>query len=133
MIGYWNGEHATFKGITYEVIESKTGKLHWQNQFIGKRRQGIEISYKNRKFIIDNENGDGYFKVTRGLGSPRCGHKSIFNPINVEYISDLEVNKKLDIDAINQENKNNRIWAKKTCPELFDKSEALRKMIEKGN
>ena len=129
MKGYWNGEHATFRGVTYEVTEAKEGKLCWQNQFIGQRRQGIEITYGDSTWIIDNEHGDGHEKVTRGMGSPRCSHKSISNPINVEYIDDSKINDTVDVEGYNKEFNANREWASKADPEAFERSEALRKSI----
>ena len=129
MKGYWNGEHATFRGVTYEVTEAKEGKLWWQNQFIGQRRQGIEITYRGETWIIDNEHGDGHEKVTRGMGSPRCSHKSISNPINIKYINDSEINNTVDVEAYNKEYHANREWCKKIDPVQFKKSEALRKSL----
>lgn len=126
MNGYWNGEKAEIKGVTYEVTEAKEGKLWWQNQFIGERRQGIEITYEGETWIIDNEHGDGFFKCTRGMGSPRCSHKSISNPINIEYIEDSLVKKVVDEKGYNREYHSSQLWKKQTDPALFERLQVLK-------
>ncbi len=127
--GYWNGEHtATFVGVTYEVTQSDK-ELHWQNMFIGKRRQGIKITYNKSTWIIDNEHGDGHYKVTVGLGSPQCGHKSIFNPINVIEIPDDEINVKIDVDGFKAEDEAHDKFMEEKNPEEYKKIESLRKFI----
>ncbi len=131
MKGYWDGEDATFKGVTYEVTEAKEGELWWQNQFIGQRRQGLEITYGDQTWIIDNEHGDGFYKVTYGKGSPQCGHKSVSNPINIEYINNDDIRQIVNVVALKKESEENRKWAKKVDPVTFEKSEALRKMLSK--
>lgn len=131
MKGYWNGEPATFKGVTYEVTKPAT-ETWWQSQYIGQRRQGIEITYEGATWIIDNQNGDGFFKVTRGMGSPRCPHKSIDNPINLEYLNDSEINKMLDTEGLKTESDAHRNWMKENHPELYERSESLRNHINKS-
>lgn len=128
MKGYWNGEDATFKGVTYEVTEPDV-PTWWQGQYVGQRRHGIEVTYGGSVWIIDNEHGDGFYKVTRGMGSPRCPHKSIHNPINVEHLDDSKINMILDIEGIKVEQEAHREWMKKNYPEDFKRSEALRKSI----
>ena len=125
MKGFWNGERATFKGVTYEVTKPEVSTW-WQSRFIGQRRQGIEVTYEESTWIIDNQHGDGFFKVTRGMGSPRCPHKSIHNPINVEYLNDSEINKMLDTEGLKAESDAHRDWMKENHPELYERSETLR-------
>jgi len=129
MVGYWNGEEAEIKGVTYEVTEAE-GKMWWQNQFIGQRRQGIEITYQKKKWIIDNEYGDGFYKVIYGMGSPRVGHKSISNPIKIKHIKDNDINQIVDAVGLKEEQEENRKWAKEVDPEGFKKSEALRNALK---
>lgn len=134
MKGYWNGENATFKGVTYEVTEVKEHKTWWQNQFIGHRRQGLEITHRGKTFFIDNENGDGYEKVVRGMGYPNFIHKTICNPVNIEYIKDIDINTTIDLYAQNKERHANREWSKSVDPELFGTREDLRnKLLSKLN
>ena len=130
--GFWNGEDtATFVGVTYEVTKSD-GELHWQNMFIGKRRQGVQITYEGSTWIIDNEHGDGFYKVTFGQGSPRCGHKSIFNPINIVEIPDNEINVEYDIEGLKSESEAHDKFMEEKNPEEFKRMVSLRKMINKN-
>jgi hypothetical protein len=130
--GFWNGEPtATFIGVTYEVTQSD-GTYHWQNRHIGQRRQGIQITCGSETWIIDNQFGDGYHKVTSGLGSPTCGHKSIFNPINVTEIPDSEINTELDWKAWDQENEIHDNYIRDTDPATYERLQGLKAMIKKG-
>lgn len=129
--GFWNGEPtATFVGVTYEVVQSD-GKMHWQNSHIGNRRQGIQITQGSETWIIDNEHGDGYYKVTKGQGSPRCGHKSIFNPANVVEIPDSEINVAYDSVAIQKENEAHDLFIQQVDPVEYKRLLSLRDMIRK--
>jgi hypothetical protein len=130
MKGYWNGEPATFIGVTYEVTKSE-GELHWQNLHVGSRRQGIQITYQGETWIIDNENGDGYYKVTKGYGSPRCGHKSIFNSINIVIIEDLSIITIYNHIGLKLESLAQDEFIKKANPAEFQKLQGLREMIKK--
>lgn len=40
-------------------------------------RKAVEVSYHGAKFYLDNEDGSGWAKVTKGHGSPRWGHSSL--------------------------------------------------------
>jgi len=126
--GYWNGENATFVGVTYEVTKSE-GPLHWQNRHIGQRREGIQITYGKETWIIDNQFGDGYHKVTVGLGSPTCGHKSVFNPINVFEIHDSGITKLIDWAGMEAENQAHDDYIKQVDPEAYERLQSLKKMI----
>ncbi|MDB0602147.1 hypothetical protein PL373_13510 [Tenacibaculum maritimum] len=131
MKGYWNGENATFRGVTYEVTESKDTELHWQNTHVGKREQAIEITYNDHTWLIDNEHGDGFYKVTYGQGSPRCGHKSIDTPINIKTIPDEQIKMVVDTDAIKEEQKKHEEWSSKKNPKIYNQMLELRKSLEK--
>jgi len=126
--GYWNGESATIKGVVYEVTEPER-PTWWQAMHVGKQRQGLQISYSGSVWIIDNEHGDGFFKVTQGMGSPRCGHKSIDNPTLLHYISVDQINKTIDVEAIRLESEAYDKWMSENHPESFAKSQALRELI----
>ncbi len=131
--GFWNGEQtATFVGVEYEVTQSD-GKLHWQNMHVGKRRQGIQITQGGKTWIIDNEHGDGYYKVTDGQGSPRCGHKSVFNPINVVEIPDSNILRNYDAVGIKSENEAHDAFIKETDPDEHKRLQALRETIKGFN
>jgi len=113
--GYWNGEHAQFIGVTYEVSKSD-GPLHWQNRHVGQRRQGLQITYGTQTWIIDNEFGDGFHKVTSGFGSPTCGHKSVFKPLNIQEIADSEIRTLINWGGMTLENQMHDDYIKTTDP-----------------
>ena len=84
--GYWNGEPALFSACKVILKECELTPLHWQNAFVGKERECIEVIYNNESFLIDNENGTGFYKVTQGMGSPNVGHSSIADHVMLDYI-----------------------------------------------
>ena len=130
--GYWNGEPtATFVGVTYEVTKIEDTPLSWLNSHVGKRRQGIQITYSGQTWIIDNEHGDGYYKVTKGFGSPRCGHKSVTNPINVTEIPDCDINTFYNYPAMRAENEAHDKYIEQINPEEFKRLKSLRSMINR--
>lgn len=131
--GFWNGEPtATFVGVTYEVTEPEK-PTWWSKQFVGQRRQGIQITYEGHTWIIDNEHGDGYYKVTKGEGSPWCSHKSVSNPINVIEITDDQINKMVDGEGLAKESKAQDDYLEKNFPVEFQHMKGLRAMISKAN
>jgi len=90
--GYWNGEaKAKFRVVVVEVgDEPEESKEHfkkfypnqkkylWFAPFIGETRQVVEVVYADETFYLDNADGTGIYKVTKGLGSPHCGHSSLY-------------------------------------------------------
>lgn len=130
MKGYWNGESCDFEPVKYTVTQSET-HTWWNNRFVGQRRQAIQITYQNQTWLIDNEHGDGYYKVTDGQGSPRVGHKSVSNPIDIEPIQYDEMNVRVDEKGILEEDKINDDYIKQSDPELYQKLESLKKAIYK--
>jgi len=89
--GYWNGEPAEFRVVVIVVgDEPDHQKEHfakhrpdqkrylWFVPFIGTERQAVEVTYGDSKFYLDNADGNGIRKVTKGMGSPTHGHKSIY-------------------------------------------------------
>lgn len=131
MKGYWNGEPATFVGVEYEVKEPEVNTW-WQAQYVGEIRQGIEITYGGESWIIDNEHGDGFYKVTRGMGSPRCPHKSVSNISDNDftYISDENINTVLDKDMISVEHESHQCYLREHFPEAYKRSQALIKSMK---
>lgn len=130
MKGYWNGEPAEFKGIEYEVKEPKV-PTYWYARFVGEKRQGIEVRYQGDSFIIDNQHGDGFYKLTRGMGSPRCAHKSLSNISDNDftYIPDEQVNKILDRDMLAVERESHQCWLREHHPETHQRTQALIKSM----
>lgn len=43
----------------------------------GSIRLAVEVNYYGEKFFLDNEDGQGLFKVTKGRGSPKWAHSSL--------------------------------------------------------
>lgn len=125
--GYWNGEPtAQFEGITYEVTKIESKPLHWQNPLAGTRRQGLIITQGNETWIIDNEHGDGYHKLTEGHGMWTSGHASVTNPINIERIQDNEINILLNPDLLLKERRESDFYFEKNFPEEFNRMKELR-------
>lgn len=129
--GFWNGEPALFTGVIYEVTASNN-PTHWQNRHVGKRRQGIFVHYKRQTFMIDNEHGDGYYKVTKGMGSPARGHHSVENPTNMLHIQDKHINTFYDTAALKKEVEELDQWTKENHPEVYEKIIAIREMLKKS-
>jgi hypothetical protein len=127
--GYWNGEPAQFKAVLYRVLEPET-KTWWTISHVGEIRQAIQINYGGETWIIDNQHGDGYYKVTAGQGSPRCGHKSI---TDYEILGDVpEENWQIQYDheAIKKENEAHDQWMARNHPEDHKKLMALREGLK---
>lgn len=113
--GFWNGEHtATFTACIVKPHFNSEKPMYWHNVFAGEERQGIEITYAGQTWVIDNETGDGYYKVAIGMGSPQCGHKSYSDFDFVRYIPKEEMliayspmAAKIEQDRINEYQKTN--------------------------
>lgn len=89
--GFWNGEHALFRVIVAVVGDepeelTEHFKKHrpdskrylWFTPFIGETRQVVEVVYSGEPFYLDNADGTGLYKVTKGNGSPGCYHASVY-------------------------------------------------------
>lgn len=127
--GYWNGEPtANYEGISYEVSAVEKPPLHWQNAFVGTRRQGLRITFQDQTWIIDNEHGDGHYKLNEGKGMWTAGHKSVVDPKNIMPLDDCEIRQ---LDALGRrtmlkEEVTYDEWASKAHPTEFARLQALR-------
>lgn len=124
--GFWNGEHAaTFTACIVKPIKNDKAPMHWYNVFAGEERQGIEITYGGEKWIIDNETGDGYYKVTTGMGSPSCGHKSYCEYEFVRYLPKEDM--LIARSPMAEFSESNKIdeYQKANFPEEFEKNKRL--------
>lgn len=72
---FWNGESTPARVV--RVIVGKARPGWWCSGLEGQERRAVEVRYGDQRFYLDNEDGSGWAKVTRGLGSPRYGHKSL--------------------------------------------------------
>lgn len=147
--GFWNGEPAKFRVVNIVVgQEPKQNRDHFEKHYPGQKRymwfvpfigqtfQAIEITYQGEIWYIDNSNGTGLYKVTKGMGSPSCGHASIYPQTVLD-----EVHPKDWIDSISKEFADNRekeigeFWMS-IDPENYrkhlEKMKALKEMINKS-
>lgn len=77
---YWNNEPC--KARIVRVIVGKADKpTFWYADLEGTEREAVEISDANQAgeqpFYIDNENNEGWIKVTEGKGSMWYPHSSL--------------------------------------------------------
>lgn len=95
--GYWNGEPAIYTACVVQIVRNDASPMHWYNAFVGTYRQAIQISQNGHSFVIDNETGTGHYKVTKGMGSPGCGHADSAPCLFISYID-----KQFWVDEINE-------------------------------
>lgn len=76
-VGKWNyTQRVEFSCFEYEVGRVLDKPLHWQNKFVGTKRQGMKVAYGENAFYLDNEDGTAYKKVMNG-GGPELSHRSL--------------------------------------------------------
>lgn len=132
LLGYWNGQPtAQFEGITYEVTHVEKTPLHWQNSVVGTRRQGIQIHYEDHKWVIDNEHGEGYYKLTEGKGMWTSGHKTVENPMSVILIPDSDIKKQVNTFGLKREMELHDRWMEEKYPATYKRVLALREESKK--
>lgn len=89
--GWWNGEPAKYRVVLVIVGEEpEDRRLHaetrmngrkrylWFVPFVGQERQVVEVVYEGSTFYLDNADGTGLMKVTKGMGSPQVGHSTVY-------------------------------------------------------
>lgn len=74
---YWNGEPCEARRVSVVVADSGQFPLYWAREFVGQRRDAVEVVYGEQTFYLDDGAGDGWWKVTDGHGSPRWSHGSL--------------------------------------------------------
>lgn len=96
-MGYWNGLPTPIRKIVGTVKEWEEGDPPhaWWRDLCGQEVRAIEVvldgvNYGGGVTYLYDEDGSGYYKVTRGNGSPRLGHKEI----RLINIKEQEVNEK---------------------------------------
>lgn len=79
MNAYWNGEPALAEQVVVTVPEWRDGDppAAWWEPFAGTERRAVIVVYNNDRFILDDEDGSGYQKVTQGFGGPSWPHRSL--------------------------------------------------------
>lgn len=73
---YWNCEPCVARKVT--VIVGKAPRSTWWCAGLeGQSRNAVEVNYHGDLFYLDNEDGSGWNKVTKGRGSPNVGHSQL--------------------------------------------------------
>jgi len=103
--GFWNGESALFRifqGVVGPEPEWQTRQIEkispglkrylWFVPFIGTERQMVEVLADGEVFYLDNEDGTGLYKVTKGGGCFTCAHASVYPSAIKRYLLESEWN-----------------------------------------
>lgn len=73
---YWNGEPCEARKVRV-IIGPSERPTWWCANLAGAEREAVRVEYGGRTFYLDNQHGDGWRKVTEGMGSPSYGHYSL--------------------------------------------------------
>ena len=73
---YWNGERTSARKVLIRVGKSER-PTWWCADLEGQERKAVEVSYFDKPFFLDDEDGSGWRKVTEGHGSPTWGHRGL--------------------------------------------------------
>lgn len=85
---YWNGEPCKARKISAIVTDDVSFPLYWarREDLVGERIDLVEVEYSTETFYLDDRDGHGWYKVTRGRGSPRFGHREVtINHESIEF------------------------------------------------
>ena len=83
---FWNGEKRTCKQVMVIVGAAEPG--WWCAGMEGHVRKAVRVGDPGQTpFYLDNEDGSGWLKVTKGMGSPAIGHRSLPVKSEVPYPS----------------------------------------------
>ena len=78
---YWNGHPTPCKRIIVKVgsLPVDVFPRAWWRGLEGTERAAVVVEYRKlgMVYLLDDEDGSGWAKVTEGRGSPRVGHKSL--------------------------------------------------------
>ena len=70
---FWNGYPAQCRKVRVVVGKSER-PTWWCAPLEGQDREAVEVHGDGEVFYLDNEDGQGWAKVTVGRGSPQYGH-----------------------------------------------------------
>jgi hypothetical protein len=73
---YWNCVPAPARKVRVIVGKSDL-PTWWCADLEGQEREAVEVHGDGEVFYLDNEDGSGWGKVTRGFGSPAYGHAEL--------------------------------------------------------
>ena len=85
---FWNGEPCKARFLNIEILPTECQNMAWWKPFEGTTRQVIEVKSWGEPFLIDNEDGLGYSKITKGGGSFQHGSRH-FDGVNHRVVSDV--------------------------------------------
>lgn len=129
--GFWNGEpKALFTACIIKPKKDERRPLVWWNAFTDIDRQAIEITYEGEKWCIDNAHGTGFYKVTKGMGSPSCGHASFGDYEFIRYIPQSEMIIQIDFEGIVIHECTVNEYQQQTDPIEYEKLQSLKKHME---
>jgi hypothetical protein len=74
---FWNGEPCEARRVTVVVADDDRFPNYWARDLVGTRRDAVEVTYHGHTFYLDNDDGEGWRKVTEGQGSWRWPHGSL--------------------------------------------------------
>ena len=72
----WNGQPCKADRVTVIVADHGTFPGYWARDLVGTHRRAVRVEYDNQVMYLDDEDGSGWAKVTRG-GSPLMGHRDL--------------------------------------------------------
>lgn len=76
---YWNGEPTPCERVIVQVGRVENPDW-WCAPFEGQERRAVRVNYRpeaDMVYLLDNEDGQGWHKVTTGMGGPQAGHKQL--------------------------------------------------------
>ena len=77
---YWNNQPCKAR-IVRVIIAKAERPTFWYASLEGMEREAVEISEANQAgeqpFYLDNADGSGWLKVTKGKGSMMYGHRNL--------------------------------------------------------
>ena len=73
---FWNGEPTPARRVVARVGHSPRASW-WCAEMEGMERKAVEVTYDGHRFLLDNEDGSAWNKVTYGQGAPQYGHSSL--------------------------------------------------------
>lgn len=85
MSTFWNGEPCKARKVKV-IIGQPPRPTWWFAALVGQARDAVEVNYNGEIFYLDNDDGQGWTKVTEGKGSPWVGHKSLVIERIVGYL-----------------------------------------------
>lgn len=74
---YWNGEECHALHVEVIVADDTRFPLYWARELVGQRRKAIAVTWGGHTFYIDDEDGQGWLKVTEGRGMWTYGHRDL--------------------------------------------------------